>query len=94
MRFEWNPDKDRINRHKHGVSFDTVRRVFDDPLQISVPERVVESEQRWHTVGSVGGVPLLLVAHTVSMTDNEEVIRIVSARKATRHERKRYEQGR
>jgi uncharacterized DUF497 family protein len=93
VRFEWDPRKDRANRHKHGVNFDTARRVFDDPLHISVPERMIDGEQRWQTVGKVEGVVLLLVAHTVNEAENDVVIRIISARKATKHERKQYEQA-
>ena len=65
--------------------------VFDDPFHISVPERELEGETRWQTIGMAGGAHVLLVAHTVD--DEAEVIRIISARKATRRERSIYEQG-
>jgi hypothetical protein len=57
-----------------------------------VQDRFESGEQRWQTVGMVGGLLLLLVAHTVRLED-VEVVRIVSARRADRKERKRYEYG-
>lgn len=65
--------------------------VFDDPLHVSVPDRELEGEPRWQTIGMVGGAHILLVAHTVD--EEAELIRIISARKATRRERSIYEQG-
>jgi uncharacterized DUF497 family protein len=82
MIFVWDPKKDRINRRKHGVSFEVAARVFDDPGAVSYIERVVDGEERWHTIGLAGGVVLLLIAHTVEEEDGEEKIRIISARKA------------
>ena len=68
--------------------------VFDDPLHVSRQDRVEQGEPRWQTIGMVGGVVLLLVAHTWYEGDNdEEHIRIISARWATKLERKVYEQG-
>ena len=63
--------------------------VFDDPTAISVQDRDTEGEQRWITVGWVGN-SILLVAHTRSYEAEEEVIRIISARKASPSERKLY----
>ena len=77
MRFEWDEDKNRANRSKHHVSFETAQDVFSDPLHISVPDRVVAGEQRWQTVGAVGGVVLLVVAHTYFEDDDGEAIRII-----------------
>jgi uncharacterized DUF497 family protein len=54
---------------------------------------IVEGEQRWQTIGTVGGVVLLIVAHTYRDDGDDEVIRIISARKATRKERRDYENG-
>ena len=54
MRFEWDEEKDRGNLAKHKLSFETARLVFDDPLAVSVPDRVVEGEERWRTLGRVG----------------------------------------
>lgn len=93
MRIEWGEAKGRSNLEKHGVSFETAKLVFDDPHHLSLRDRDVDGEERWQTFGSVGGVVLLLVAHTWSERDGEETVRIISARKATARERRRYEQG-
>lgn len=92
MRFEWNHDKDRANQAKHKVSFDTACLVFDDPYHISVQDRFDNDEERWQTLGMVGGATLLLVAHIVIEKKHEDSIRIISARKATKKERHFYEQ--
>ena len=91
MRFLWDERKSRRNLAKHQISFETARDVFDDPWALSIPDRVVEGEQRWQTVGLLGGVAVVLVAHTVEKENVEEVIRIFSARKATPRERRIYE---
>lgn len=89
MRFSWDNEKDLSNQEKHGICFETAKKVFDDPYQLSVPDSRY-AEDRWQTLGTVGGV-LLLVAHTWDDDEEEEHIRIISARKATRGERERYE---
>lgn len=98
-RFEWDEAKNALNRRKHGVDFDTALRVFADPFALSELERVEDGETRWLTIGSVEGYMLLVVAHTTRDTAPEEggeafdeVIRIISARKADRSERRRYEE--
>jgi len=93
MRFTWDENKNRRNKAKHGVSFEVAQRIFDDPFQLSLQDRHEGGEERWQTIGSVGGVVVLLVAHTYRVEGEEEVIRIISARKATRQETTRYEQG-
>lgn len=93
MRFKWDEKKNTRNRTKHGVSFETAVRVFDDPFQLSRQDRRVSGEERWQTMGMVGNV-VLLVAHTYRVEKDEEVIRIISARKATSRERYSYEEGR
>jgi uncharacterized protein len=80
-------------RSNQGASFEAARLVFEDPLHISRQDRDEDSEQRWQTIGMVGNVALLLVAHTWEDTESDgEHIRIVSARRATKLERKVYEQ--
>lgn len=93
MRFEWDPGKDAVNLAKHGVSFEVARKVFDDPRHLSIQDRHVFGEERWQTLGLVGGIVVLLVAHTYREESDDEVIRIISARKATAHERQIYEHG-
>jgi len=93
VRFEWNEKKNRANQKKHGVSFELAQRVFDDPLALSRLDRVENGEQRWQTLGLVGETVVLLIVHTIREEHGEEVIRIISARKATKHECRYYEQG-
>jgi uncharacterized DUF497 family protein len=88
--FEWDAVKSRLNLRKHGVSFESAARVFDDPEAASYVERMVDGQERWHTIGLAGGIVLLLVVHTVEEDDGEEKIRIISARKAGPRERDVY----
>lgn len=89
MRFEWNEEKNRRNLAKHKVSFETASLVFDDPQALSIQDRVVDGEERWQTVGMVSGI-VLFVAHTYREEASDEVIRLISARKAIAHERRAY----
>lgn len=91
MTFAWDERKSEINRRKHGVSFEAAVRVFEDPAAVSYVERVVDRQQRWHTIGLAGGITVLLVVHTVEEENGEETVRIVSARKATPGERALYD---
>jgi len=91
IKFDWDEDKNLRNQMKHGVSFDLAQHAFDDPFALSAQDRHENGEDRWQTLGMVGDVVLLLVAHTVMISDNAEIIRIISARRADRNERKRYE---
>ena len=93
MRFIWDEDKNCRNRAKHKISFETASLVFDDPRAISIVERVEDGEERWQTLGLAAGIVVLLVAHTYFEEGGEEVIRIISARKATPRERRVYEEN-
>jgi len=73
------------------VAFYTATRVFDDPNVISYLDRIVEGESRWHTLGLVDGIVILLVVHAFEEQNGEEEIRIISARKAIPRERALYE---
>lgn len=88
--FEWDPSKAESNRRKHGVSFGEAISAFKDPLSstISDPDHA-SGEERFVLLGQSQNGDLLVVVHT----DREERIRIISARKANRHERKEYEEG-
>jgi len=95
VQFTWDERKNLINQQKHGISFETAVLVFEDIHQVSRPERTVDGETRWQTIGMVNGINVLLVAHTVSERSrdeegDEEIIRIISARKATPQERRVY----
>jgi uncharacterized protein len=94
IRFEWDETKASSNKRKHGVSFDDAMHVFADPYALSEQDRVEDGELRWQTLGLVAGVVVLLVAHTVRGEGQDEVIRIISARRANRKERSRYEENR
>ncbi len=89
MRFEWDEGKNRRNLAKHKVSFETASLVFEDRRALSIQDRVVEGEERWQTVGMVSGT-VLFVAHTYREEAGDEVIRLISARKAIAHERRAY----
>jgi uncharacterized DUF497 family protein len=92
--FQWDEAKNLSNEQKHGIRFEQAALVFLDPLVISIKERVQNEEERWQTLGCVEGLLLVLVAHTVhNASPSEEVIRIISARRATPKERRRYEEG-
>lgn len=93
MRYVWNENKNRRNLAKHKVSFQTAPLVFDDPNALSLHDRTENSEERWHTLGLAGDIVVLLLAHTNYEEHGEEVIRIISARRATPRERRMYEEG-
>jgi uncharacterized DUF497 family protein len=90
MRVEWDRRKNEVNRTKHGIDFETARLVFEDPQCVTFVERVTEGEERWHAIGSIEEIVILVVVHTYRAEGSDEVIRIFSARAATRRERKLY----
>lgn len=90
--FEWDEAKAASNFRKHGVHFEEAAFVFDDPLAVSLQDRIENGEARWQTIGMAGGCLLLLVAHTVRFED-VEVVEIISARRTDKKERYRYEHG-
>ena len=91
--FEWDPVKAVANLAKHGVSVDEAMAVFADPLALSVLDRTAPAgEERWITMGVAGLAGLLLVVHThIEFDATTAIIRIISARRPTRNERKQYE---
>jgi hypothetical protein len=91
--FEWDALKERRNKSKHGVSFEDAMQVFDDPFALSEQDRTEGGQRRWQMIGLAGGAAVLLVAHTVQGEGQNEIIRIISARLATRKERNRYEEN-
>ena len=89
MVFEWNPDKAQSNLRKHEVSFEEAARVFLDPNRIETFDgREAYGEDRWKTVGLVEPA-LLAVVYTVRGED-DEIIRLISARKADSYEQAQY----
>ena len=89
MEFEWDADKAAANIAKHGVSFHEAATVFGDPLALTYfdPDHSVD-EDRYLTFGLSSEGVLLVVSHT----DRGEKTRIISARRATRKEKKSYEE--
>jgi uncharacterized protein len=79
VTFEWDIAKDRTNRKKHGIDFETADTVFDDPFHTSFKKAVIGGEERWLTIGSIG-TGIVVVAYTYWQTLSEETIRIISAR--------------
>ncbi|MCY3506016.1 MAG: BrnT family toxin [Chloroflexi bacterium] len=94
MRWTWDPAKNRANLRRHHLGFEAAALVFDDPMSATREDPSL-SEQRWRTVGMVGG-QVIMVVHTwrdIDPVTGQETGRIVSARKATRYERTAYEEG-
>lgn len=94
--FEWDPNKAVENRRKHRIGFEQAAGVFRDPLAVSIyDEGHSEDEERWITLGQAGNGPLLVVVHTYQeISATEAAVRIISARPATQHEQRDYEQNR
>ena len=91
LYFEWDEEKGRRNLRKHGVSFEEAATVFGDSLSLTIedPGHSME-EERFITIGLSLRHRILVVVHT----DRGDSVRIISARVATRRERKGYEEGR
>ncbi len=90
LKFEWDPNKARSNRGKHGITFDEASTVFNDPFFITFMDvEHSQDEERYITLGLSVNQRLLMIAHT----ECGEVIRIISARKATKNERRFYEEA-
>jgi hypothetical protein len=92
--FEWDEAKAQSNLRKHGVTFERAKFVFEDPYALIEQDRIESDEQRWQTLGLVEGIIILLVAHTVSEQGEDDIVRIISARRANRQEQQRYEKNR
>ena len=90
--FEWDPEKARLNRKKHGVSFEQGAVVFGDPRALSLYDGAHSmTEDRWITLGIAAAGTLLVVHHTFTEIDPSTVtIRIFSCRKATKNEISHY----
>ena len=91
--FEWDPVKAKENLKKHGVSFEESSEIFLDPLQLSLfDDEHSEQEECWITLGNTKSDKLRLVVHTyLTHHQNQVTVRIISARLATTHETKQYE---
>lgn len=93
MNFEWDEIKNGTNLRKHGIAFEDAVYVFADPFAISRKDSGSENEERWQILGQVQGIQMLLVVYTMRDETTDDVIRLISARKATGQERRLYENG-
>lgn len=92
FQFEWDPAKAAGNARKHGVSFENAATVFCDELLLSMPDdEHGGGEERWISQGRSLDGKCLIVVHTVRELDDHALVRIISARRATSRERRRYE---
>jgi uncharacterized protein len=90
MDLDWDPEKAERNLAKHGVSFEDASTAFTDPLSITMPDPDhSEGEVRLLLLGQTDVGRLVVVVHV----ERGETLRIISARVATRHERRTYEEG-
>ena len=87
MHYEWDEAKNRANIQKHGIDFADVPPVFDQPMLIDPDERKQYSENRWTGLGMLPNGNEVVVIFTEPI---REITRIISARRATRNERKKY----
>ncbi|MGK7893279.1 MAG: BrnT family toxin [Xenococcus sp. (in: cyanobacteria)] len=90
MRFEWDENKAESNWHKHGITFEQALTVFADPyLLFTEDTKYSEQESREWAIGEAENGSIIVVVFTM----RDQNIRIISARKATKRERRRYEEG-
>lgn len=89
MRFEWDENKNRINIRKHGIDFADAADIFNHPVLTLADDREDYGEERWVALGWIKAI----VGVVVYVERDEDVIRIISARKATKSEVRRYEQN-
>jgi uncharacterized DUF497 family protein len=100
VRYEWDEAKNLRNQRDHdGITFELAALVFEDEFCLIGPDRIdsTTGEQRWHAIGAVqneaASVAVLLVVHVYREQFNgEEIIRIISARAAEKHELRRYKE--
>jgi uncharacterized DUF497 family protein len=92
LRFDWDERKNRANRTKHGIWFEEAQSVFDDPrARLFCDPEHSEEEERFILLGMSFAARVLIVVHCYR--EQEQVVRIISARKATRKEAGFYEEG-
>ena len=90
LTFEWDANKAKSNLGKHGIRFEEASTVFGDPRSVTIPDPAHSGlENRFITVGTSHRGKLLVVVHT----EGGDNIRIISARVASRRERRNYEEG-
>jgi len=92
MKFEWDKNKEKINIRKHNVTFEQASYVFADQFALNKfdDEHSID-EDRWIILGKSLNEVLLLVVHTYRSDNDTEIVRIISARKATKKEKQAYQ---
>ena len=90
LEFEWDADKAASNRKKHGVTFEEAATVFADPLAAIFDDEVHSADERREIIVGHSAKNRLLL---VSFTERDTAVRIISAREATKRERKDYEEN-
>lgn len=86
LNFEWDENKNLLNKEKHKISFETARYVFLDPAAPRTFDRTINGEERWHIIGNILEIIIVLVVYT----ERNGNTRIISARKANKRERVLY----
>jgi hypothetical protein len=89
MKIIWDPNKAKINFKKHGIRFSDAEMVLYDSFAMTLEEQIVANEQRCVTIGLDAVARIIAVVYTY----RSDTIRLISDRKATRRERKQYEEG-
>ena len=90
IRFEWDEEKNRANIRKHGVDFSDAWQLFEHPLYVWPDERCIYGEDRFIGLGMLNNMMIVFAAFVERETDT---IRVISMRKAKKHEEKKYEQA-
>ena len=91
--FEWDPSKARTNHKKHRIGFERASEIFLDPYALSIFDKEHSAdEDRWITIGKTKSGNIIIVIHTFQNIAKDYIrVRIISARKATKNERKQYQ---
>lgn len=89
MKLIWDRRKNEINIEKHGMDFADAYKIFESPMMVGLDERKEYGEERWIGIGLLDNTRVVVIVFTES---EEDTIRVISLRKATTDERKKYEQ--
>jgi uncharacterized DUF497 family protein len=94
-RFDWDPAKSRENLRKHGIRFETASIVFEDQWILSRKDLSHDdAEERYNALGEIAPGVVLFIVYMYRARDGDEIIRLISARSASAHEKRTYEEAR